>query len=152
MMTSFWSQRVSDANRDEFVEKLRSAHVDGRIGLDEFERRVESALDAQTYQELVRVMYDLPVAPPAPPPAPAVVVPREPAHPRPFAQALPLAVYGAMAVGGAVWLVYAVIANLAGSPLLLQAVVALATLCVVLPLVLMGGASVVALRHDDDAA
>jgi len=152
-MAEFWSLRVSDADRDEFVERLRCATVEGRLDYTELEERVGRALDAHSYGELVKVMFDLPGARPQPPTAP---------HPPPAKRtvALPvqsrrgrcaLVAYALIALASAAWLTQAVAVGVMGVPLLLQILVVVATLCVVLPLVIMGGAAVVAIRHGGES-
>jgi hypothetical protein len=56
--------RVSDADRDRAVARLREAHVEGRLTLEEFSERVELAYAARTRPELARTTEDLPSAPP----------------------------------------------------------------------------------------
>lgn len=58
--------RASDADREHAAERLRSATVEGRLGPDELEARVEAALSARTYGELERLTADLPAPRPAP--------------------------------------------------------------------------------------
>ncbi|MGH9185820.1 MAG: DUF1707 SHOCT-like domain-containing protein [Acidimicrobiales bacterium] len=52
--------RVSDAERDAVVAELRRHVGDGRLGLDEFESRVEEAMAARTGAELRAVLRELP--------------------------------------------------------------------------------------------
>ncbi len=52
--------RASDADRDQFVDRLRRAATEGRIGSDELEQRVSQALKARTYNELEATVADLP--------------------------------------------------------------------------------------------
>jgi hypothetical protein len=59
------AERVSDADRDEAVETLREHLVAGRLTLDEFGDRVETALRAQARADLVQVQVDLPAQQPA---------------------------------------------------------------------------------------
>ncbi|MEU2246957.1 DUF1707 domain-containing protein [Streptomyces sp. NPDC019224] len=55
--------RASDADREAVVEQLREAAAEGRIDLDELNERLELALTAKTYGELVPLTDDLgPVA------------------------------------------------------------------------------------------
>ncbi|XVQ14536.1 DUF1707 SHOCT-like domain-containing protein [Spirillospora sp. CA-255316] len=57
--------RVSHAERDAVVDRLREAAAEGRIELDELEDRLEVALTAKTYADLAPLTADLPpVAPP----------------------------------------------------------------------------------------
>ena len=52
--------RVSDAERHEVVERLSRHTGEGRLTLDEFEERVEAALEAKTRGELDTTMRGLP--------------------------------------------------------------------------------------------
>jgi hypothetical protein len=52
--------RASDAEREQAVVRLREATAEGRLTLDEFSQRMESAYAAKTHDELERVMSDLP--------------------------------------------------------------------------------------------
>jgi len=59
--------RVSHAEREEVVERLKKAAADGRIDLDELDARLDRALTAKTYGDLEPLTADLPPeAPPAP--------------------------------------------------------------------------------------
>ncbi|OLT11528.1 hypothetical protein BJF78_04490 [Pseudonocardia sp. CNS-139] len=75
--------RAGDADREAMLERLRTAHAEGRLDAVEFEERVTAALAARTYGELAELSADLPGGPPAarplgaPPPGPA----QEPANP-----------------------------------------------------------------------
>jgi hypothetical protein len=65
--------RVSDADREQAAEVLRTAAGDGRITFDELDERLSAAYAAKTYGDLARVTADLPgpgLEPP-PPVAPA---------------------------------------------------------------------------------
>jgi Domain of unknown function (DUF1707)/Cell wall-active antibiotics response 4TMS YvqF len=65
---------ASDAERDQSVERLRSAVVEGRLTLEEFTARVELAQAARTDLELAALSRDLPAStPPAGAPAPGTV-------------------------------------------------------------------------------
>lgn len=55
------SQRASDDDRDRAVVELREHLLAGRLTLDEFTERVESALTAKTSGDLVILGSDLPV-------------------------------------------------------------------------------------------
>jgi Domain of unknown function (DUF1707) len=55
--------RASDADRDQVVERLHQASTEGRIGSDELEQRVSTALKARTYDELEATIADLPGSP-----------------------------------------------------------------------------------------
>jgi hypothetical protein len=70
--------RVSDADRQQVVDRLRDETAEGRLTLDEFDERVGEAYAAKTRSELEHVMRELPavwtppsepqvVARPAPP-------------------------------------------------------------------------------------
>ncbi len=52
--------RVSDADREQTVISLREHLLAGRLTLEEFSERVESALQARVSGELTRVQHDLP--------------------------------------------------------------------------------------------
>ncbi|MEV0646571.1 DUF1707 domain-containing protein [Phytomonospora sp. NPDC050363] len=56
--------RASNADREQVVERLRTALNEGRLNLDEFDERVSQAYGAQTYADLKPLLSDLP--PPAP--------------------------------------------------------------------------------------
>lgn len=51
---------ASDREREATVLRLRAAHLEGRIGTDEFEERVGRAQSARTRAELEAVEADLP--------------------------------------------------------------------------------------------
>ncbi len=55
--------RLSDADRERFVERLHQAVGEGRLTLAEFEDRVDKVLAAQTYQAVRPYVADLPGAP-----------------------------------------------------------------------------------------
>ncbi len=59
--------RASDADRDEVLERLRRAHVEGRLDADELTDRAGTALAARTVGELAALTADLPPAGPLPP-------------------------------------------------------------------------------------
>jgi len=68
------SQRVSDREREEMVDLLRTSLLAGRLTLDEFADRVELAYGARFGGDLIKVREDLPdvsSAPGLPAPAPA---------------------------------------------------------------------------------
>jgi Domain of unknown function (DUF1707) len=54
------SMRVSHDDRDQVAEALRVAAGDGRLTMEELEERLESALAARTYGDLVPLLVDLP--------------------------------------------------------------------------------------------
>jgi hypothetical protein len=55
--------RASHADRDHVVEQLRVAAGDGRLSSEELDERLELALSARTYADLVPLTADLPAAP-----------------------------------------------------------------------------------------
>lgn len=55
--------RASDAEREHAIDVLRHAVVDGRLTLEEFSDRVESAQIARTDRELAMLAADLPAEP-----------------------------------------------------------------------------------------
>jgi hypothetical protein len=52
--------RISDADRERIVERLREHYAVGRLTSDELDERVTAALSAKTYGDLRAVMTDLP--------------------------------------------------------------------------------------------
>jgi hypothetical protein len=52
--------RISDADRERVVERLREHYADGRLTSDELDERVTAALNAKTYGDLRGPMTDLP--------------------------------------------------------------------------------------------
>lgn len=52
--------RASDAERERTAEVLRDALAEGRLGMDEFQERLESTYQARTRGELVPLVRDLP--------------------------------------------------------------------------------------------
>lgn len=63
--------RAADTDRQATADRLRAAVVEGRLDLDEYDRRLGSAYAATSYADLDRLTADLPA--PAPPPPPALV-------------------------------------------------------------------------------
>ncbi|NGN66804.1 DUF1707 domain-containing protein [Streptomyces sp. A7024] len=53
--------RASDADRDRVAGILRDAMAEGRLGMEEFEERLEETYKARTYAELEPLTRDLPV-------------------------------------------------------------------------------------------
>ena len=70
--------RVSDADREQAAEVLRTAAGDGRITIDELDERLEAAYGAKTYGDLAAVTADLPLACLKPPAVPGAAVPAQP--------------------------------------------------------------------------
>lgn len=54
--------RISDADRHQVAEILRTAAGEGRIDFDELDERLEATYAARTYADLVPITFDLPVA------------------------------------------------------------------------------------------
>ena len=54
--------RASDDDRDRIAGVLRDAHAEGRLTQDEMVERLDSTYTARTYQELDRIVADLPLA------------------------------------------------------------------------------------------
>lgn len=52
--------RASDAERERIADVLRDALAEGRLGLDEFQERLDVAYRARTRGELVPLVRDLP--------------------------------------------------------------------------------------------
>jgi hypothetical protein len=105
--------RASDDDREQVVDRLRTALEEGRLKLEEFTDRVGLAFQAVTYGDLAQLHADLPAAGPqaAPGPAPAVAAPPAAAgHPGFFADLpVPLKVLwtlwlAAVSVNVVVWL------------------------------------------------
>lgn len=65
--------RASDADRDQALEVLATASAEGRLTLEEYSQRSESALVARTLGDLAGLTEDLPAAPPGD----ALAVPEE---------------------------------------------------------------------------
>jgi hypothetical protein len=52
--------RISDADRDHVVERLREHYAAGRLTSDELDERVTAALNAKTFGDMRGLMTDLP--------------------------------------------------------------------------------------------
>jgi hypothetical protein len=52
--------RASDADRQEVIERLRTALEEGRLKMDEYVQRMEQASEAVTYGDLASLYADLP--------------------------------------------------------------------------------------------
>jgi hypothetical protein len=64
--------RASHADREQVIDTLKTAFVQGRLDRDEFDLRVDQAFASRTYAELAAVTADIPAGPtPAKPTAPA---------------------------------------------------------------------------------
>jgi hypothetical protein len=57
--------RASDRDRQQVVERLRSALEDGRLTMEEYVNRMEVAYQAATYGDLAPLCADLPASTPA---------------------------------------------------------------------------------------
>ena len=75
--------RASHADREQVVDTLKEAFVQGRLTKDEFDSRVGHALAARTYDDLGTLNADLPAMPPAARPVRKPVPPRKPVPARP---------------------------------------------------------------------
>ena len=53
-------QRASDADREAVAEDLRDALEEGRLDVDEYQRRLDAVWASRTYGELDRLFADLP--------------------------------------------------------------------------------------------
>jgi uncharacterized protein DUF1707 len=53
--------RTSRADRDQVIEVVKAAFIQGRLTKDEFEARIDQALTSRTYAELAAVTADIPV-------------------------------------------------------------------------------------------
>jgi hypothetical protein len=53
-------QRASDADREAVAEDLRDAFGEGRLDVDEYQRRLDAVWASRTYGELDRLTSDLP--------------------------------------------------------------------------------------------
>jgi hypothetical protein len=53
--------RASDADREQVIDVIKAAFVDGRVTKDELDARVSHTLMSRTYAELALVTADLPV-------------------------------------------------------------------------------------------
>jgi hypothetical protein len=54
------SLRAADADRDAVAERLRTAHAEGRLTVEEFGERLDAAFAARTMGELAGLTADLP--------------------------------------------------------------------------------------------
>jgi hypothetical protein len=74
--------RASDADREQVLEFLKTAFVQGRLTMDELDARAGQALVSRTYGELAALTADIPSGPaqalPRPPAAAAGVTAAEP--------------------------------------------------------------------------
>jgi DUF1707 SHOCT-like domain len=54
--------RLSDTERDRYVDRLRDGLGDGRLEIDEFHRRLDMLFAARTRGDAVKILRDLPSA------------------------------------------------------------------------------------------
>jgi hypothetical protein len=69
--------RAADADRERVLEVVRQGHAEGRLSTPEFYERLDAVYQAKTYEELEKLVVDLPPAgtpmqSPVPQPAAAV--------------------------------------------------------------------------------
>jgi hypothetical protein len=117
--------RASDADREQVIDALKAAFVQGRLAQDEFDARVGQAFASRTYAELAAVTADIPAVPTGARP------PRKRARPQARPSVRRVAMSCAVAILAAELLLFvlilmfpiygtldlAVLANLAGLPL-----------------------------------
>ena len=63
--------RASHADREQVIDTLKNAFVQGRLTKDEFDSRVGDVLASRTYADLAALTADLPAGPPRQAAAPA---------------------------------------------------------------------------------
>lgn len=85
--------RASDRDRDACADRLRTAHAEGRLTVEEFNERLDATFAARTLGELQTLTRDLPG-----PVAPAPVVPRTGDEARPARRPLQRGLRAAWAV------------------------------------------------------
>ena len=101
--------RASDADREQVVEILTAAFVQGRLTIDELGLRAGQALASRTYAELAATIADIPAPPFRAPPAPSSARPpasaRAPVAPGRMPASAKAAVWAACAIVAvpAVW-------------------------------------------------
>ncbi|MBN1093300.1 DUF1707 domain-containing protein [Blastococcus sp. TML/M2B] len=71
-MTHAPDVRAGDADRQAAADRLRAAHDEGRLDLDEYDRRLAAAYAAVTYGDLARLFTDLPARTASPAPVTSV--------------------------------------------------------------------------------
>ena len=71
--------RASDADREQVIDTLKDAFVQGRLTMDDLGMRTGQALASRTYAELTAITADIPAWPiEVPPPMPARIPARRP--------------------------------------------------------------------------
>jgi hypothetical protein len=53
--------RASDGDREKIASRLRDAHAEGRLSIEEFNDRLDALYQAQTYGEIEPLVRDIPV-------------------------------------------------------------------------------------------
>ena len=74
--------RASHADRDQAINRLKAAFVQGRLTKDELVTRAAQAFSARTYADLATLTADFPAEPAAGPGQLVPARPRRPVHPR----------------------------------------------------------------------
>ena len=90
--------RASDADRDQVLEALKIAFVQGRLTIDELDERAGQTLVSRTYGELAALTADIPSGP-----AQAVLRPRAAPAEVPAAEPVPAALGTPASAKAAVW-------------------------------------------------
>jgi len=98
---------ASDADREQVVEILTAAFVQGRLTIDELRLRAGLALASRTYAELAAMITDIPAPPLTAPPPPRPVRPASQAPAEPLPQPVGRMPAGAKA---AVWAACVIVA------------------------------------------
>ena len=145
--------RAGHADREQVIEALKTAFVDGRLTKNELTVRTGRALAARTYADLAGLTADIPAEPAAAQPVPAVPAPAEPvaappgrpapapAIRRPLAKAAAIS-GGCLVVAAAAMLIGAHIAESSPGPSanhpLVEALVLLALIAAMTSLLTMG--------------
>jgi len=90
--------RASDADREQVLESLKIAFVQGRLTIDELDERAGQTLVSRTYGELAALTADIPSGP-----AQAVLRPRASPAEVPAAEPVPAALGTPASAKAAVW-------------------------------------------------
>ena len=81
--------RASDADREQVIDTLKDAFVQGRLTMDELGMRTGQALASRTYAELTAITADIPARQiEVPPPLPARIPARRPINKKAVACAI----------------------------------------------------------------
>jgi hypothetical protein len=81
--------RASDADREQVIDNLKDAFVQGRLTMDELGMRTGQALASRTYAELTAITADIPARQiEVPPPLPARIPARRPINKKAVACAI----------------------------------------------------------------